>query len=116
MAEVRDMREVLNEMAENDLAILTDGSMTWKPRTDPQTTISARSDGGWVFERNGIKVRRGKAEGASAVAGVLAAMAAYQRWVNLWTRRREEREAQEALANEHCVPKKFVKGWSDDGV
>lgn len=110
------MRDVLDELAEQGLAILTDGSMTWKPRADPGTTLTAREGGSRVFERNGIKVRSGKAEGASVVAGLLAAIAAYQRWAKPWARRREEREAMEALANEHCVPKKFVKGGSDDGV
>jgi hypothetical protein len=108
--DVRDMRQLLEELAEHDLAIMTDGSMTWKPRADPNTTITFAMDGSWRFERDGVALRKGKAEDGTAALG--AALGAYQRWLKIWTARREAREvqaAQEALYHEHCVPTQFVK-------
>lgn len=105
--EVRDLRLILEELAANDLAIWTDGSTTWKPRADPTTTITVEQDGKWRFERGGVTVRKGQTE--NGTTAFEAALGAYQRWWKLWERRREEREAQEALYHEHCVPKQFVK-------
>jgi hypothetical protein len=101
------------KMKQQDLAIMTDGSMTWKPRADPSTTVTAEMDGSWRFERDGVTVRKGKAEDGSAIN---TAISAYNRWLAMWLKRREIREAQEALHNEHCIPKEVVYPGKKDGV